>query len=1021
MADQIFNFPGFYDREIDLTARVVTPVGVPGGVIGASLRGPAFVPSTVGSFSDFQTKFGGLSPKLAAPYAVEKFLQNRTALTFVRVLGAGVNTTSTDFETTRTNGTVRNAGFKVSGTIASSGDLRHKGAVQFLVAKHLLTGSEVYGMPMFTDNRSFLQSGSSDEVYLVRGEIFSAYDTRIMAMSYNESYSEGIDDTCTLDPTNKFFKLVISSSQGASFGTSDGFNGLRIYSASFNPTSDLYFAKLLNTDPSKFETERHFLYADYAVDNEVAQAHTGSNMVMVASGTNNTSSTSGNTSLTMREAFGRFDTRYKTPKTPWFISQPFGSAEHNLFQIEALDDGAYANTQFKISIVNIVGSVNPRNEYGTFTVVVREFGDTDLNPAVVEQFTNVTLDPDADNYIAKVIGDAKTVFNFDVEDASDRRLVRTGKYPNRSKCIRVVMNEQVEKKTIPASCLPFGFRGPQLLNTNTQLGDVTGSSGFSSLARLGASGSSIDPRLLAAIVPPVPYRFKVTRGQVATGSGLTGAPGPSEITDSRFYWGVKFERNNNDVLNTNVNNETNSIIPAFTKLAGIDLLDVTVTGSATDIFNNNKFTLARVALGNGSLAQITASANTHMREACYIRNGVWDATEYKITDGSTGRLTLASLLHSGTQATLFNKFSDYAKFTVFLNGGFDGVNILDANASAFNDRSTSTEARGSVYGNSNANFTSPGFSFNQNGVGINNNQVNAYKVAADIITNPITSNINLLVAPGQRDPLVVDYVSDVVADYGLAMYLMDVPNYNSDANRIFDGETANSATYVDVEQTANAFDSRALDNTFITTYFPDVVMNDSSTGRKVTTPASVAGLAAIAYNDKVSQVWFAPAGFNRGALDFVSLTRTRLKQNERDRIYQARINPIVKFPNEGYVISSQKTLDGNQTALDSINVQRMVMEVQRQIVDVGNRLIFENITPDLYGEFVSKVTPILANVQSRQGLKQFKVVCDVSNNTDLDRENNKMNAKIFLLPVKAVEFIQLDFIITRNGVSFGTS
>lgn len=1021
MADQIFNFPGFYDREIDLTARVTSPVGVPGGIVGASLKGPAFVPSTLGSFNDFQTKFGGVSPKLAAPYAAEKFLLNKTALTFVRVLGAGVNQTSTDFETTRTSGTVRNAGFKISGTQVAASDMRHQGAVQFLVAKHLLTGSEVFGMPMFTDNRSFLQSGSSDEVYLVRGEVFTAHDTRIMALSYNESWAQGVDDTATLDPTNKFFKLVISSSQGATFGTSDGFNGLRIFSASFDPDSVLYFAKLLNTDPSKFETERHFLYADYAVDAEVASAHTGSNMVVVASGTNNTSTTSGNTSLSFREAFGRFDTRYKTPKTPWFISQPFGTAEHDLFQIEALDDGEYSNTEIKISIVNIQASVNPRNEFGTFTVVVRQFGDSDLNPAVIEQFTNVTLDSEADNYIAKVIGDAKTVFNFDVEDSGDRRLVRTGKHPNRSKYIRVVMNEQVENKSIPASCLPFGFRGAQILNTNMLLGDVTGSSGFSSVVRLGASGSSIDPRLLGAIVPPIPFRFKVTRGQVATGSGLTGAPGPAEITDSRFYWGVKFERNNGDVLNPNINNELNSIVSSFTKLAGIDKLDVTVTGSSTDQFNNNKFTLARVALGNTSFTQITASANTHMREACYIRNGSPDATEYKITDGVTSRLTLASLIHSGTQPTIFNKFSDYAKFTVFLNGGFDGVNILDANAATFNDRSTSTEARGSIYGNSNANFTSPGFAINQNGVGINNNQVNAYKVAADIITNPITSNINLLAVPGQRDPLVTDYVSDAAAEYGLALFLMDVPNYNSNADRIFDGETANSSTYVDVEQTADEFETRALDTTFTTTYFPDVIMDDSSTGRKVTVPASVAGFAAIAYNDRVAQPWFAPAGFNRAALNFVSLTRTRLKQNERDRVYQARINPIVKFPNEGYVIFSQKTLDGNQTALDSINVQRMVMDVQRQIIDVGNRLIFENITPDLYKEFVAKVTPILASVQSRQGLKQFKVVCDANNNTDLDRENNRMNAKIFLLPVKAVEFIQIDFIITRNGVAFATS
>jgi hypothetical protein len=583
------------------------------------------------------------------------------------------------------------------------------------------------------------------------------------------------------------------------------------------------------------------------------------------------------------------------------------------------------------------------------------------------------------------------------------------------------MNEQVEKKLIPGTALPFGFRGPQILNTNSLLSDITGTTGFSGIVRLGAVGVT-DPRLLAAIVPPVPFRFKATRGQVSISpGGLIGAPGTSEIADNRFFWGVKFERNNGDVLNPNVNVATNRLIESFTKLQGIDKLDVVVTASFTDSFSNNKFTLARVALGNTAFTQLTASVNTHMREACYIRNGIPDVTEYKITDGTVQRLTFASLIHSGTQPVLFNKFSEFAKFTVFLNGGFDGVNILDSNAAAFNDRSTSTEARGTTYGNSNANFTSPGFTFNQNGVGLNNNQVASFRVAADIITDPITSNINLLAIPGQREPLVTDYVADVVKSYGLAMYLMDIPNYNSDNDRVFDGETHNSSSYIDIEKTADKFEGRALDNSFVATYFPDVIIDDPVTGRKITVPASLAGFAAIAYNDRVAHPWFAPAGFNRGALSFVSLTKTRLKQNERNRVYQARINPIVKFPNEGYVIFSQKTLDANQTALDSVNVQRMIIEVQRQVIEVGNRLIFEQLTPDLYSEFVAKITPILANVQSRQGLKQFKVICDQNNNTELDRENNRMNCKIFLLPVKAVEFIQLDFIITRNGVTFSTS
>ena len=124
------------------------------------------------------------------------------------------------------------------------------------------------------------------------------------------------------------------------------------------------------------------------------------------------------------------------------------------------------------------------------------------------------------------------------------------------------------------------------------------------------------------------------------------------------------------------------------------------------------------------------------------------------------------------------------------------------------------------------------------------------------------------------------------------------------------------------------------------------------------------------------------------------------------------------MPGEGYVIFSQKTLDAAQTALDSINVQRMITDVQRQVSQIGNRLIFEQLTPDLYVNFTSSVSTLLASVQNRGGLGRFKVVCDRTNNSDLDIDNNRMNAKIFLLPVRAVEFIQLDFIITRAGVDF---
>ena len=1005
MPDQVFKFPGYYDREIDLTARVVAPNGVPAGIVGSSVKGPAFIPYTLGSFSDFQTKFGGFDPNFPAPYAVDKFLQNRSALTFIRVLGAGSNTTSLDIAATQTAGIVKNAGFNVSGVVGTNTGLRHVGSVQFLLARHeLQTGeSAPSGFPMFTDNDSY--ASNPGFVNLVRGIIFAASGSRVMIMSAsNQSFSPGLTDVAEYsipaDSEEPYFKIVISTSLGTTYGVDDGFAGVRIYSASFNPTSDLYFGKLLNTDPTKFEEEQHYLYADFAVDDEVATVITNVSGVMIASGSANQSSTSGLPNEKFLSLFGRFDTRYTTPKTPSFISQPYGSTEHDLFHIEALDDGQYISDKIKISIQSLQASTNPVYPYGSFAITVRQFGDTDINQAVIEQFTDLTLDPDSDNYIGKIIGDAKAYFNFDVEDPDDRRIVRSGKYPNKSNYIRVVINDSVEQKMVPATVLPFGFRGIDVLKTNPLLTDI--SSSTASDIRLGGSGAVLDTfGLNGAIVPPVPYRYKVTRNS-----------GSLEITDARLFWGVKFERNNNNVENVNINNEQNRYISAATKFVGIDKLDTVVTGSAKDVINNNKFTLARVAVsGVNNISGLTGTASSQMKKAQYIRNGVVDPTTYNVN----GFVTFASLVHEGTQPVTFNKFNNYAKFTTVLYGGFDGVNILDKHAVRFDDKSTSNEPGGGSY----SGFVSPGFITNQNGIGIENNQIYSYRVATDIITNPIASNINLLALPGQREPFVTDYVSDRASSFGLALYLMDIPNYNSAGDRIFDGEVLGATSYIDVQQTVNNFDARSIDNTFVSAYFPDIVISDPQTSKRITVPATVAALAAIGYNDKVAYPWFAPAGFNRAALNFVTITRTRVNQSEREKLYQARVNPIVKFPNEGYVIFAQKTLDGAGTSLDSINVQRMLMDVQRQVIDVGNKIIWQQLTPALYTEFVSRVTPILSLVQNRGGLRQYKVVCDNTNNTSLDRENNRMNAKIYLLPVKAVEFIALDFIVTREGVQFG--
>ena len=1064
MAEQTFRSPGFFDQEIDLSGRVITATGIPAGVVGTAQKGPAFVPVTVGAFADFETKFGSLDSKMFGPYAVQKWLDNRTACTYVRVLGAGANETATDISNTRNAGTVTNAGFTITGSASTSAEdiFSTNGSVQFICARHDVVANETAGFPIYTDNDSV---ADADTLNLVRGVVLLATGTRMFALGNDASYSmlsaSNYQKACVGaiagSPLSKekYFKLVLSSTAGKSWAFDEKNDGIKILTASLDPSDGAYISKILNTDPLRFEQEQHLLYLDYAVEQDLAPVIAGNvntPTVAVISGTVNITE-SAPTTNSFLGLFGRYDTRYTTPRTTAFISQPYGEAEYELFHFETIDDGTYANEKFKISIAGLQASTNKKYPWGTFEVQIRVFDDSDTDSAILERYPKCSLNPQSDRYIARLIGDKKVRYDFDQENEDERRLVVTGKYPNVSSRVRIVMSDGVTNKLVPKDALPFGFKGVPVLKTNDQLKSQADAAAANSPLKLGAEtlGSLTANRLFvsasddagddsqsilslsSSIVPPLPYRFKVTRGNVATSPWFLGQPGDNERVDGRFYWGVKTTPVpvdsttdevlgiDNAILNVNVGAGVNPLVRAYTKFQGIEKLDMLVTGTGRDVFNNNKFTLARVALGNtattlsAATAAVTGTAAQHMLDACYIRNGRPNSTTYTVNDsaagaGSDNRITLATLV--ATSSALFNRFTGFAKFTNLFYGGFDGLNILDEDQFYFRDRSISGDA-----GGKNINNTTPdiGLTDNVAGTGRRNNQVYSLKKGIDIITNPVSTKINLLAVPGIRDPYVTDYASDAAKNYGMAMYVMDIPEYDKDGTRLYDDSTS---TRSDVTKTISEFETRAIDNNYVATYFPDVRMNDNINNRVVEVPPSIAALGALGYNDQTDNVWFAPAGFSRGALEFVNNVENRLSSNDRDSLYDARINPIATFPRSGYVIFGQKTLQVAQSALDRINVRRMMLDVKRRIVSVAQSLIFEQNNSTTRALFTANAVQQLVIVQAGKGIEKFKVVCDESNNTAAEVEQNRMVGQIQLVPTRAVEFIAVDFIITNSGVSF---
>ena len=1115
MAEQTFRSPGFFEKEVDLSAPSNSPVGIPAGIIGTSEKGPAFVPVTVGSVSAFKSKFGNNNIHRYGPYAVENmFNKGQGAVTFIRVLGAGANSTVTDLTTTEVQGTVKNAGFVLRGnpgfladpnnhvpprsnvgadagaqTLINLGS-RKIGSIQFLTALHQVNTAEVACFPVFNDNVSTpLAPGDDalqDQTSLLRAVLMTPSGSTFLLGDHDIDLAAGGAKDQFFDSAKvgngksdapdkgKQFNLLLTSSSGAAFGN-DVSPGSRLFKISLDPNEDNYIRKVLNTNPLKFQEEEHFLYLDLPVEDELASVVTKGNeahgaatpgaksTVALLTGHNTNTSTAPGANQAAQnfvDLFGRYDTRYSNSRTSSFISQPFGKKEFDLFHFETLDDGASASDDYKISIANLRASTDEANPYGTFDVQVRRFSDIDKNTEIVERYPSCNLNPSSDDFVAKKIGDYKVRYDFDQADPDERRLVVTGRYPNRSARVRIVMNEDVYNSEVPSNALPFGFRGIPVLKTSSTLSNktdtvVNGGAAHDanqnqrlenpaprSAAQAAAEGRDRAPVALSfGIVPPLPFTFKVTRGtkqENMQGAGaFLGEPTSTERVDTSFYWGVKTttvpraKDFNGDagiaLRNSNASSTISGLVRSYTKFQGIEKLDTLVTGSAADNFNNNKFTLARVAFSESgqNLGNIPTlfnkTAREHMLSAAYVRNAEPDSITYTVDDKSQGdavnkadRFTFASLL--ATSSIVFNRFSSYTKFTNIFYGGFDGVNILDRDQTFFRDKALSSDSDGKAAVDTIVDNGIGVSAANQNafGSGRRNNYVASINRAVDIMTDATATRVNILAIPGIREPFVTDHALEKTKQYSQAIYIMDSILYDESGNRLYD----DSENRADVRETAEQFEGRALDNNYGATYFPDVFITDTDNNQIVKMPASIPALATLSNTDNLRAPWFAPAGFSRGALDFVSNVDVRLSSDDRDTLYDARINPIAVFPRAGFVIFGQKTLQQAKSALDRVNVRRLMVGIKRQIAQIARGLLFEPNNAQTRARFISQASAALASVQIGAGIESFTVVMDDTNNTQEDIESNRLNGKITVVPTRAVEFIAIDFVITNAGVEF---
>ena len=328
--------------------------------------------------------------------------------------------------------------------------------------------------------------------------------------------------------------------------------------------------------------------------------------------------------------------------------------------------------------------------------------------------------------------------------------------------------------------------------------------------------------------------------------------------------------------------------------------------------------------------------------------------------------------------------STSAQFIVGFQGGFDGISPTVKSLKA----GESGWGAGNSQGFNLATSTASGSV--------------AYVKAINAVSNPDDFDINLVSVPGvvrRLHSYVFDKVTDMVEAREDAFFIGDVTDKDDS-----------------IEQSIQ--EGQSVDSNYVGTYYPWVKTIDSRTNKLTSVPPSVLMPGIFAENDAVAAEWFAPAGLNRGGITGAVSVLNRLTHAERDTLYEGKINPIAQFPGEGIVAFGQKTLQDRSSALDRINVRRLLIKVKKYIASTSRYLVFEQNTSQTRGKFLNTVNPYLEGIQQRQGLYAFRVVMDESNNTPDVIDRNILAGAIYLQPTKTAEFIVIDFNILPTGASF---
>jgi hypothetical protein len=664
----------------------------------------------------------------------------------------------------------------------------------------------------------------------------------------------------------------------------------------------------------------------------------------------------------------------ESAKSGWVISQDFNSITGSFsaesmpklfrFVVGATAGGEAEQKKVKVSISDIKPSTNDFYKFGSFTVQVRDIADTDSAPVVLEQFTNCTLDPNSPDYIAAKIGDEYLSW-----DETNRKYMKLGNYPVNSNYVRVEMHPLVEEGGIADEALPFGFFGPPVFKDITL---TSGSAVAGTTMLLGADKTAFAPvstNTIAGIVSGSSIKLKFPSFKLLVSASQAGTLDPKDA-----YYGIVTKMGSTSRFNQDV---LDLVRP---KPFGVD--SFTVSDDQSGLLQNSfVFTLDDVVAvpssSNFSYWQAGSRAGTSTVNGTSIS---------ALAVGGTGD-------NEGYKAVLS---AGVDKFTMPLFGGTDGLNIREKDPfrNSLLSAGTTEDAVMGIY---------------------------ALKKAIDTVKDPDVVDLNMIVVPGVTNTTVTKHVVDVCENRADALAIIDLPGGYIPSHESTSNETARRGS---VNETVTLLKQRTLNSSYACTYYPWVKINDEATNTPLWVPPSVVALGTMASSQERTELWFAPAGFNRGGLTNGSAglpvldVREKLTAKQRDKLYENNINPIASFPNEGIVIFGQKTLQVTPSALDRINVRRLMIYLKKEISRFATTILFDQNVNATWNRFKGQVEPFLTSVQARFGVSEFKMVLDNTTTTPDLVDRNILYAKIYVKPARAIEFIALDFIITRSGASF---